>query len=91
MANSVPSQKRTTTGSLNGALPQLGGTVSQACKNGLVTEPKKAREAKWLADNRAAIDSSNAWFDYHMNRGGPGYALDCSIRFSKLTASFIQW
>ncbi len=42
---------------------ELGINVSQACEHGLVNEIKKAREARWRTDNRAAIDSHNAFVE----------------------------
>lgn len=42
---------------------ELGINVSQACELGLVSEIKKAREAKWVEDNWEAIQSSNAWVE----------------------------
>lgn len=44
---------------------ELGINVSQACERGLVSEIKKAREAKWIKDNWEAIQSTNAWVDKH--------------------------
>lgn len=43
----------------------LGLNVSQACERGLLSEIKKAREAKWLEENWEAIRSSNAWIEKH--------------------------
>jgi antitoxin CcdA len=63
------SRKRATNVSISAHLldeaKELGVTVSQACEKGLVVELKKAREAKWLAENREAIESSNAWVEKH--------------------------
>jgi antitoxin CcdA len=60
-------RKRATNISLSAHLledaKELGVKVSQACEQGLVLELKKAREAKWLAENREAIESSNAWVE----------------------------
>jgi antitoxin CcdA len=44
---------------------ELGINVSQACEQGLVSEIKKAREAKWIEENWEAIQSSNAWVEKH--------------------------
>ena len=44
---------------------ELGINVSQACERGLVSEIKKAREAKWVEDNWEAIQSTNAWVEKH--------------------------
>ncbi|UVO55094.1 type II toxin-antitoxin system CcdA family antitoxin [Sphingomonas sp. SUN039] len=43
----------------------LGINVSKACELGLVSEIKRAREARWRAENRAAIDSHNAFVEKH--------------------------
>lgn len=43
----------------------LGVNVSRACEEGLRAEVKKAREARWLEENREAIDSSNSWVEKH--------------------------
>jgi antitoxin CcdA len=42
---------------------RLGVNVSEACQKGLTAEVKKAREAKWLEENRAALESSNAYVE----------------------------
>jgi antitoxin CcdA len=39
----------------------LGINVSEACAQGLVRAVRAAREAEWLRENRAALQSSNAW------------------------------
>lgn len=44
---------------------ELGINVSQACERGLVSEIKKTREAKWLKDNRDAIEATNAFVAEH--------------------------
>lgn len=44
---------------------ELAINVSQACERGLISEIKKAREAKWLVENREAIQSTNAWVEKH--------------------------
>jgi antitoxin CcdA len=43
----------------------LGLNVSQACERGLLSEIKKAREARWIEENWDAIQSSNAWVEKH--------------------------
>jgi antitoxin CcdA len=43
----------------------LGINISAACEKGLVVVISKARGEKWLRENRAAIDSSNAWVEKH--------------------------
>ncbi|MEQ1688750.1 MAG: type II toxin-antitoxin system CcdA family antitoxin [Sphingopyxis sp.] len=40
---------------------QLGINVSEACQSGLAAQVKKAREDAWKIENRAAINSYNAW------------------------------
>jgi antitoxin CcdA len=35
--------------------------VSEACERGLADEVKKAREAKWLAENKGALLNWNHW------------------------------
>jgi antitoxin CcdA len=61
------SRKRATNVSLSAHLldeaKELGVTVSQACEKGLVVELKKAREAKWLLENRGAMESWNDWVE----------------------------
>ena len=44
---------------------ELGINISAACEQGLVVAISKARGEKWLRENRAAIDSSNAWVEKH--------------------------
>jgi antitoxin CcdA len=39
----------------------LGINLSHACEAGLIAELKAAREAAWLRENAAAIESSNRW------------------------------
>jgi antitoxin CcdA len=47
---------------------RLGLNVSEACQAGLAAEVKKAREAAWKEENRAAIES---WNDYIRKNGMP--------------------
>lgn len=47
---------------------RLGINVSEACQTGLAAEVKKAREAAWKEENRAAIES---WNDYIRKNGMP--------------------
>ena len=65
MVGSASMRKRATNISISGSLLEeaklLGVKVSQACEQGLIVELKKAREAKWIADNREAIGSWNDW------------------------------
>lgn len=44
---------------------ELGVNVSKACGAGLETEVRRARAAKWLEENRAALESSNRWVEEH--------------------------
>jgi antitoxin CcdA len=37
--------------------------VSRACEEGLRARVAEARQARWLAENQAALDSSNAWVE----------------------------
>lgn len=39
--------------------------LSRACEEGLKTSLAEARRARWLAENRDALDSSNAWVEAH--------------------------
>ncbi len=41
----------------------LGINISAACEEGLVIAISKARGEKWLSENRAALESSNAWVE----------------------------
>ena len=64
--------KKATNVSLNAELVdearRLEINVSEACQSGLAAEVKKAREAAWKEDNRAAIES---WNDYIRKNGLP--------------------
>lgn len=42
---------------------ELGINISAACEQGLVVAISKARGEKWLRENRAALDSFNAYVD----------------------------
>ena len=44
---------------------RLGINVSEACQGGLAAEVKKLREAAWQEENRAAIESWNAYTREH--------------------------
>lgn len=61
--------KKPTNVSLNAELVEeakkLGINVSEACQGGLAAEVKKAREAAWKEENRAAIESWNAYIREH--------------------------
>jgi antitoxin CcdA len=43
----------------------LGINVSQACERGLALQIADARAARWLTENREALDSSNAHVERH--------------------------
>lgn len=43
----------------------LGINISQACERGLIATVKEARVARWLEENREAIESSNAYVEKH--------------------------
>jgi antitoxin CcdA len=43
----------------------LGVSISQASNRGLEEAVKKARAEAWLEENRAALDSYNAWVEAH--------------------------
>lgn len=64
--------KKPTNVSLNAELVEearkLGINVSEACQTGLAAEVKKAREAAWQEENRAAIES---WNEYTRKNGLP--------------------
>jgi antitoxin CcdA len=40
---------------------ELGINVSRACEGGLEAEIARVRRETWLAENRSALDSSNAF------------------------------
>lgn len=42
---------------------ELGINLSQACERGLVETIAEARSARWLKENREALESSNAWVE----------------------------
>lgn len=58
-------QRRATNVSLDGGhlaeARGLGINISQACERGLVEAIAEARAARWLDENRAALESSNVW------------------------------
>ncbi len=64
--------KKATNVSLNAELVdearRLEINVSEACQSGLAAEVKKAREAAWKEENRAAIES---WNEYIRKNGLP--------------------
>jgi antitoxin CcdA len=44
---------------------QLGINISVACERGLEKEVAKTRAEQWLTENRAALESSNAYVEKH--------------------------
>jgi antitoxin CcdA len=44
---------------------ELGVSISQASNQGLQQAVKKARGERWLEENKAALESSNAWVEKH--------------------------
>ena len=62
-----PANKRATNVSLKAELLEAAKehdiNVSQACERGLADEVAAARSARWLAENREAIESSNAYVE----------------------------
>jgi antitoxin CcdA len=68
----IEGPKKATNVSLNAELVdearRLDINVSEACQSGLAAEVKKAREAAWKKENRAAIES---WNDYIRENGMP--------------------
>ena len=43
----------------------LGINVSKACEAGLRSELKRVRDAKWIEENRLAMEAWNAWTEIH--------------------------
>ena len=66
MRQSAP-RKRATNLTLDSDLVEaaraLEINVSEACERGLADEVKKARESKWLDENRPALLAWNAWIE----------------------------
>ncbi|WP_243375712.1 type II toxin-antitoxin system CcdA family antitoxin [Sandarakinorhabdus cyanobacteriorum] len=66
MATAVTVRKPTNV-SLDRALVEearaLGINLSQACEQGIAQQVSKQRAERWLAENQAAIDSSNAYVE----------------------------
>jgi len=50
---------------LLGQARELEVNVSRAAEDGVRLAVKKAREARWLAENAEAIESSNRWVEEH--------------------------
>lgn len=44
---------------------ELGVNISQASEVGLTEAVKRARAERWLAENRSAIEASNAYVEAH--------------------------
>jgi len=69
MSNASTSRKRRTNLTLDAGLVEearvLGVNLSQACEAGLTQQVRSARAAAWLEENRAALESSNAWVEKH--------------------------
>lgn len=42
---------------------ELGVSISQASNRGLEQAVKEARATRWLEENKAALESSNAWIE----------------------------
>lgn len=42
---------------------ELDINLSQACERGLIDTIAEVRKARWLEENREALESSNAWID----------------------------
>ena len=64
-----PSPRRATNVSLPedliGAAKELNVNISQACEKGLQEAVSKSRAERWIEENRAAIESSNAYVEKH--------------------------
>lgn len=64
-----PLRKRGTNVSLDPSLVDeakaLGISLSKSCEQGLATAVKAERERRWLEENRAAIESNNAFIEAH--------------------------
>jgi antitoxin CcdA len=44
---------------------ELGINISKACENGLVQAVKEVRGARWIEENREALDSFNTYIEQH--------------------------
>ena len=44
---------------------ELGVNVSQAAEQGIAAAVMRLRQERWLAENQAALDSSNAFVEQH--------------------------
>ena len=68
-ASSRGDAKRATNVSLDGRLlteaRALGINISRACDHGLALHIAEERARRWLEENKAALDSSNAYVERH--------------------------
>jgi antitoxin CcdA len=66
-APSKPNGRRATNISLDSEIladaKAFGINVSRACEEGLRAEVTKARNARWVEENREAMEASNAWVE----------------------------
>jgi len=69
MAIAESATRRPTNVSLDRALVEeakaMGINLSQACERGIAVQVAKLRAERWLEENRAAIESSNAYVEAH--------------------------
>jgi antitoxin CcdA len=67
MANAAKTPRKATNLTLDAQAiadaKELGINISAACEEGLVVAISKARSKKWLRENRAALESSNAYVE----------------------------
>jgi antitoxin CcdA len=67
MVNAAKTPRRTINLTLNAQAiadaKELGINISAACEQGLVVAISKARGEKWLRENHAALESSNAYVE----------------------------
>lgn len=65
----VRSQRRPTNVSLDRALVEearaVGINLSQACERGIAEQLAKTKAERWVAENREALASSNAYVEAH--------------------------
>ncbi|HYD70589.1 type II toxin-antitoxin system CcdA family antitoxin [Azospirillum sp.] len=65
----VEAPKRPTNVSLNSDLLEqartLGINISKACERGIAQQVAEERGRRWLEENRAALESSNAYVEKH--------------------------
>lgn len=69
MATKAQKQRRATNVSLPIHLIEearrLNINISQACEQGLGEQVRKSIREAWIAENRVAIEASNAWVEEH--------------------------